>query len=214
MTEDQKKRHTEYMREYSRKNADSLNAKRAILRERPEAKAKKQAADKAYRAKLKANGVVKTPEQKLADALRAKEYRKANAALVKEAKRKYYSSDRGKAQKLKDDEAYAASGGRAKADARRAEKPISTARKVAKLKHQLMRRSSEKQLSEFDEFVLKEAVRLCKARTTKLGLQWHVDHIIPVSRGGTSCASNLQVVPARWNQQKSNKHSERFFAHA
>jgi hypothetical protein len=212
MTEYQKKRHADYMREYSRKNACDLNAKRAILRERPEAKAKKQAADKAYRAKLKAAGIKKSPEQKAADALRVKEYRKTNAAQVKEAKRLYESTERGKAQKRKNETAFAASGGRANAEQRRAKKPISEARKLAKNKHQLMRSSGEKQLSEFDGFVLKEAVRLCKLRTIKLGFQWHVDHIIPVSRGGTSSASNLQVVPARWNQQKSNKHSERFFA--
>lgn len=223
MTEDQKKRHADYMREYSRKNADTLNAKRAILRERPEAKAKKQAADKAYRAKIKADGVVKTPEQKAADALRAKEYRKANAALVKKAKQKYDSSERGKAQKRKDEAAYAASGGRASAEKRRSQKPISEARKAARKRwakansdywsaQQSKRRTLSRELSVDEFWVLQEAVLLARMREKIVGGKWHVDHIIPVSKGGTSEPSNLQVVPAFWNRQKSNKHSERFFA--
>ena len=116
--------------------------------------------------------------------------------------------------KGKEDEAYALSGGRCEAEKRRAAKPISDARKHARLKYQLMRSSNEKQLNEFDSFVLGEAVRLCKLRTQITGKSWHVDHIVPVSKGGASSANNLQVVPALWNRKKSNKHSERFFAHA
>ena len=147
-------------------------------------------------------------------ALAAKQRRANNPEKALEVKRKYYSSEKGKAQKRKEDQAYALSGGRAKSDKRRAEKPISEARKLAKLRYQLMRSSKEKQLGEFDSFVLAEAVRLCKTRTQRTGRPWHVDHIFPISKGGTSSANNLQVVPALWNRQKSNKHSERFFAHA
>ena len=147
-------------------------------------------------------------------ALAAKQRRENNPEAIREAKRKYYASEKGKAQKRKEDEAYAASGRRAEAEKRRAAKPISEARKLARLKYQLMRGANEKTLEEFGSFVLEEAVRLCKLRTRQTGKPWHVDHIIPVSKGGTSLPDNLQVVPAYWNRKKSNKHSERFFAHA
>jgi hypothetical protein len=146
--------------------------------------------------------------------LAAKQRRENNPEMALEIKRKYYASEKGKAQKRKEEEAYALSGGRVEAEKRRAQNPLSEARKLARLKYQLMRSSSEKQLDEFDSFVLAEAVCLCKLRTQRTGRSWHVDHIVPVSKGGTSSANNLQVVPALWNRQKSNKHSERFFAHA
>jgi hypothetical protein len=62
--------------------------------------------------------------------------------------------------------------------------------------------------------VLQEAVLLARLREQIVGGHWHVDHIIPVSKGGTSQPGNIQVVPAHWNRKKSNKHAERFFAHA
>lgn len=144
----------------------------------------------------------------------ARNRRKENPQAIRAAKQKYYSSEKGKAQKRKEDAAYVASGGRLEIEKRRSEKPLSDARKSAKLKYQLMRSSGEKQLSEFDDLVLKEAVRLCKLRTKRSGFEWHVDHIVPVSKGGMSSADNLQVVPASWNRKKSNKHSEHFFARA
>lgn len=146
--------------------------------------------------------------------LAVKQRRENNPERALEIKRKYYSSEKGKAQKRKEDQAYVTSGGRAEAEKRRTAKPISEARKLAKLKYQLMRSSSEKQLNEFDSFCLGEAVRLRKLRAQCTGKAWHVDHIIPVSKGGTSAANNLQVVPAFWNRKKSNKYSEQFFAHA
>lgn len=146
--------------------------------------------------------------------LAARQRRASNPEASLAAKRKYYASEKGKAQKLKEEAAYVLSGGRPAAEKRRAAIPVSEARKLARLKYQLMRSSSERQLDEFDSFALGEAVRLCKLRTALTGKPWHVDHIVPVSKGGTSAANNIQVVPAFWNQKKSNKHSERFFARA
>lgn len=139
-------------------------------------------------------------------------WRKANSDKCKAAKQKYYSSEKGKAQKRKEDAAYVASGGKALSEARRSAKPVSEARKQAKLKYQLMRRSGEKALDPFDYWVLMEAVALTKLRSQMCGGKWHVDHIIPVSRGGLCTHDNLQVVPAFWNRSKSNKHTGRFFA--
>jgi hypothetical protein len=132
----------------------------------------------------------------------------------KAAKQKYYASEKGKACKKREDAAYVVSGGRAAQEAKRAQKPISEARKLARLQYQLMRRANEKTLDAFDSWVLKEAVELAKLRTRICSGAWHVDHIIPVSKGGKSTHNNIQVVPAYWNRSKSNKHSERFFAHA
>jgi hypothetical protein len=141
-------------------------------------------------------------------------WRKANPDNCKAAKQKYYSSEKGKAQKRKADAAYVASGGKALSEAKRSAKPISEARKQARLRYQLMRRSGEKALDHFDSWVLREAVALAKLRKQMCGGEWHVDHIIPVSKGGLCVHDNLQVVPAYWNRSKSNNHTERFFVRA
>jgi len=44
----------------------------------------------------------------------------------------------------------------------------------------------------------------------KLGIKFNVDHIIPLSVGGTHHPSNLQVVPAKWNQSKHNRNTDRW----
>jgi hypothetical protein len=143
--------------------------------------------------------------------LKIYEWRKANKDKVNAIKRKYYSTEKGKTQKLKEDRAFVSSGGRARAETRRSQKPISDARKAYKTKYNLMRRSLERDLNEFNSFVLSEAVKLSRLREQTLGGNWHVDHIVPVSKGGTARADNLQVVPAVWNRQKSNLHTKRFF---
>ena len=128
----------------------------------------------------------------------------------KEQRRKYEASAKGKEARKRHEEAYRVSGGRDKAEARRASKPLSEARKAYRYKYQLMRRSSERSLNELDSFVLGEAVTLTRLRKQLLSIKWHVDHVIPVSKGGTSEATNIQVVPGLWNRQKSNAHTERF----
>tara|TARA_R110000764_G_scaffold37623_1_gene83607 strand:+ start:20 stop:535 length:516 start_codon:yes stop_codon:yes gene_type:complete len=41
-------------------------------------------------------------------------------------------------------------------------------------------------------------------------IEWNVDHIKPLSKGGTHSLDNLQIVPATWNLQKNNTHEERW----
>ena len=122
----------------------------------------------------------------------------------KESRRKYDASAKGKAAKKRHDAAYVVSGGRAKTEIKRNSKPITEARKIARLAYQLKRRSGEKELGSFDKFVLSEAVSLARLRKKATGFEWHVDHIYPVSKGGLSTHNNIQVVPALWNRQKSN----------
>jgi hypothetical protein len=146
------------------------------------------------------------------NAAKAKRWRDRNPEAAKAAKQKYYASEKGKAQKRKEDVAYIASGKRAVVEAKRASNPVSEPRKQARLQYQLMRNSSERMLDELSSFTLKEAVHLCRLRKQVTRIDWHVDHIVPVSKGGLSTHSNLQVVPAYWNRAKSNKHTERYFA--
>lgn len=148
-------------------------------------------------------------------------WQKQNPDRVCAAKTKYYATDKGKAQKKRSDAAYQASGGRAAVETRRALKPVSEARKAARKKWAvankahthaavLYRRAQDRALPAFDFWVLKEAVELARQRETVVGGKWHVDHILPVSKGGSSRHNNIQVVPAEWNRRKSNKHANKF----
>lgn len=67
-----------------------------------------------------------------------------------------------------------------------------------------------KECSEFDLFVLEEAKALSKLRAKTTGIKWSIDHIVPISKGGTHEYKNIQVVPLRWNQGKYNKEGSRF----
>lgn len=114
------------------------------------------------------------------------------------------------------------SGKRALVEAVRAKKPVSAARKNAKSRwaknntaythaQTLKRRAEVRALPIFDFWVLQEAVLLARQREQLLGTKWHVDHIVPIAKGGTSEHHNIQVVPAVWNRRKSDKHAKRFF---
>jgi 5-methylcytosine-specific restriction endonuclease McrA len=152
-----------------------------------------------------------TIEKKARHLEQVKAWRKANPERCKTAKQKYYASPKGKLLKRKENDNFILSGGRAKAELKRALLPISEARKQARFIYAVKKRSGCKDLSELDIFVLKEARLLCKLRETLLGTKWDIDHIIPVSRGGTSVYTNLQVVPSMWNKSKSNRHTEYYF---
>lgn len=73
------------------------------------------------------------------------------------------------------------------------------------------RRALLKTAAVFDIFTLKEAAQLCELRQTRTGFKWQIDHIVPLSKGGTHAYSNVQVVPAVWNAAKRDRHEERFF---
>ena len=61
-----------------------------------------------------------------------------------------------------------------------------------------------------DRWLLHEIYKLAQLRTKVTGFNWDVDHIIPLSKEGRHCLTNLQVVPASWNRSKGNRHEQKF----
>jgi hypothetical protein len=60
---------------------------------------------------------------------------------------------------------------------------------------------------EFDKFVIAEAAKLASYRSKMTGIEWHVDHMIPLaasSASGLHVAGNIQVIPAEVNVRKRN----------
>jgi len=41
--------------------------------------------------------------------------------------------------------------------------------------------------------------------------EWHVDHVIPLNEGGLHHPDNLQLIPAKQNLEKSDKHPKEFY---
>lgn len=76
----------------------------------------------------------------------------------------------------------------------------------AKRKSDILRRMPP-WLTADDKWMMREAYTLAALRTKLTGVQWHVDHIIPL-RGkkvsGLHVPDNLQVIPASVNQRKWN----------
>ncbi len=61
---------------------------------------------------------------------------------------------------------------------------------------------------ELDDFCVSEALSLAKDRKSATGLEWDVDHSIPLKAKnacGLHCAHNLQVIPSYLNSMKHNK---------
>ena len=61
---------------------------------------------------------------------------------------------------------------------------------------------------ELDTLVMEEAYSLCLIRTAETGINWHMDHMIPL-RADAVCGlhvwNNIQVIPARMNLAKRNR---------
>ena len=71
-------------------------------------------------------------------------------------------------------------------------------------------KKSLEELSEREEGLIKQFYAYRIRLQDKLGIPFHVDHIVPLSIGGLHHPSNLQVVPASWNRSKHNRNTERW----
>ena len=68
--------------------------------------------------------------------------------------------------------------------------------------------ATPKWFGEFDELVMIEAYELAAAREKATGIEWHVDHMVPLQAKlacGLHCARNVQVIPEKMNNWKQNR---------
>lgn len=76
------------------------------------------------------------------------------------------------------------------------------------------RKATQKKVNDIhtldDRWVLEEMYSLAKLRGEMFEFKWHVDHIVPLSKGGRHCLTNLQVVPEYWNLSKGNRNTDLF----
>ena len=77
-------------------------------------------------------------------------------------------------------------------------------------KRRALKMNQYEKLSADDKFVIEECYELAQLRFKSTGIRWHVDHIIPLSKGGKHHPDNLQVVPAIWNMSKHNRNNDRW----
>jgi 5-methylcytosine-specific restriction endonuclease McrA len=73
----------------------------------------------------------------------------------------------------------------------------------AKAKNRAKRRDAAKSLTDVQKKINRQFFLMSRRLKQCLNINWHVDHIIPISRGGLHVPSNLMVMPAKLNLRKS-----------
>ena len=85
------------------------------------------------------------------------------------------------------------------------------ARKLARVrKYQAIKRNSKVLCG--DSNVIHTFYEAAQRVGKCLGIKFHVDHIVPLSLGGSHHQSNLQWVPYIWNLSKHNRESGKIFS--
>jgi len=84
-------------------------------------------------------------------------------------------------------------------------------RKLARVrKYQAMKRNSKVLCG--DTNVIKVFYDAAKRVGKCVGIKFHVDHIVPLSLGGSHHQKNLQWVPYMWNLSKHNREGGKIFS--
>lgn len=83
-------------------------------------------------------------------------------------------------------------------------------RQSARASYNARKRSAEGSFTSADVLRMKESQSMmcngCRCDMNETG--YHIDHIVPLSRGGTNWPSNLQLLCPTCNHKKYNKHPE------
>jgi 5-methylcytosine-specific restriction endonuclease McrA len=160
---------------------------------------------------------MKTEEQKIKQRIRQKRYAEKHKKKCLAASRKWNSENKDKMlkaakrfyEKNKDNPEFKEENRKKAIDwARRNPDKVleqSARKRATKLKR------VPKWLTKDDKWIMQEIYRLAKDRTKLTGIEWNVDHIIPL-RGknvsGLHVPSNLMVIEKTQNLTKSNKFKE------
>lgn len=187
-------------RAYYYANKEWLREKQKEYESRPENKARRKAYDKERsKTRIRKKWAELSDREKQIQREGQKRYYQRHKEKIIVKCKAYRTSDEGRKKELERHKRY-----------RKTENGKHLNRRTtARLKH--LRRIIEKEMSPFDIFVFNEAYNIRIKREKLFGSKWNIDHIIPVTKGGTNVYTNIQVVPAIWNFRKGNKHTERFF---
>jgi len=82
-------------------------------------------------------------------------------------------------------------------------------KRVAYLAKRRAKHRMPKWVNKEEKFLITEVYSLAKLRTKMTNIVWHVDHVIPLlgtKVSGLHTIYNLQVIPAKLNQQKNNNY--------
>lgn len=138
-----------------------------------------------------------------------KEYRRKNAEKCKQADRDKYARNRDAVKKRVSEyqKNYPEVNRKASKKYRDAT-PEKQAAKAARRRAVLLK-AIPSWSDEFDKFFIQEIYDLAAKRTELLGIDFAVDHIVPLNSEivcGLHCGSNLQILSASENSRKSNRY--------
>ena len=149
-----------------------------------------------------------------------KEWRKANMECLLERQRKYRKTENGKAVQrkyIKSDKGRSYLKKYNKSEASKTIKRRYSKSEKGRIhirnnlaKRRVIKAEASVNLTEYEEGEIKQIYAHAVRVSNKLQIPFHVDHIVPLSKGGLHHPSNMQICPASWNMSKNNKHTERW----
>ena len=81
-------------------------------------------------------------------------------------------------------------------------------------KRRLLKQNAEATMTEAEKKNYQELILIRDEATKLFGYAWSIDHIIPLSKGGTNAIDNLEVVPLSWNKSKRDRSTESYWGAA